>query len=133
MRRHRRYRGAGLLCAVTVSLLVCTAAPVHGGHEALHHQSDKGATRRINDVLHSPEVAARINAWGLSTADVQHDVDAMDARERTRLAELLTRRWQSNPSHSETDLQAQFLVTMSLLRESTLFASIISTRSSILR
>lgn len=92
-----------------------------------------GARPHIDAVLHNPEVMRRITAWGLTVADVQHDVDALSPRERARLAYVLTRQWRTNQSHSQTDLQAQFLVTLSLMRESTLFASIISSGASKLR
>ena len=84
-----------------------------------------GITPHINAVLYDPEVVRRITAWGLTTADVQHDVDALSPEDRARLAYVLTRRWRTNESHSQADLQAQFLVTLSLMRESTLFASVI--------
>ena len=92
-----------------------------------------GMTPHINAVLYDPEVIRRINAWGLTTADVQHDVDALSPKDRARLAYVLTRQWRTNETHSEADLQAQFLVTLSLMRESTLFASVISSGASRLR
>ena len=87
----------------------------------------------IEAVLTDPEVAGAITAWGLSTADVRHDIDALTPLERVRLAYVLTRRWHGTGTQREADLQAQFLVTMSLMRESTLFASIVSSGASRLR
>lgn len=92
-----------------------------------------GATPHIDAVLRNPEVIRGVRAWGLTIADVQHDVDALTPRERARLAYVLTRQWRTNESHSKATLQAQFLVTMSLMRESTLFASVISSGASKLR
>ena len=89
-----------------------------------------GIMPHIEAVLGDPEVARGIRAWGLSVADVRHDVDAMSPRDRARLAYVLTRRWRADETHSEADLQARFLVTMSLMRESTLFASVISSSPS---
>ena len=92
-----------------------------------------GAGIHIDAVLRDPEVARRINAWGLSVADVRHDVNSMTPHERLRLAKLLNDRWRTNKSYDRADLQAQFLVTMSLMRESVLFAGILSTGASRLR
>jgi hypothetical protein len=85
-------------------------------------------TPRIDAVLDSTEVQRHIRAWGLTIADVQHDLDAMSSEDRARLAELLTRRWRGTGSHSAAALKAQFLVMTSLMRESTLFARVIATR-----
>jgi len=81
----------------------------------------------------APGVVSGIARWGLSVTDVRHDVDAMTPAQRVRLARMLTREWKPNATHSVAELQAQYLVTMSLMRESTLFASIISRTSRGLR
>lgn len=86
-----------------------------------------GITPHINAVLHDPEVVRHIRSWGLTIVDVQHDVDAMSPQQRAELAVLLNRRWQGTDSQPPEALQAQFLVMMSLMRESTLFASVITT------
>jgi hypothetical protein len=91
------------------------------------------ASPHIEAVLTDPQVVGAIRAWGLSLADVRHDVAAMSPADRLRLAYVLTRRWPSDDTYGQAELQAQFLVTMSLMRESTLFASILSTGGSLLR
>jgi hypothetical protein len=91
------------------------------------------ASPHIEAVLSDPEVVRAIRAWGLSLADVRHDVAALPPEDRLRLAYVLTRRWPSDDTYTQADLQAQFLVTMSLMRESTLFASILSSGGSLLR
>lgn len=108
------------------------AAGISGASLAADPALD-GAMPHIKAVLHDPAVSRRIAAWGLTIADVQHDVDALSLADRARLAYLLRRRWRSNETHSQADLQAQFLVTLSLMRESTLFASVISSGASKLR
>ncbi len=82
----------------------------------------------IRTIIHGPLVSKRLSRWGLGVADVQHDVDAMTPVERIRLLNVLTRRWPDDAGYSKEDYQAQFLVTVSLLRESKLFASIIRQR-----
>ena len=91
-------------------------------------QGTDGAVAHIRAVMGDPAVIAAISRWGLSPADVQHDIDAMAPRDRARLADLLTRRWPENATQDQAAQQAQFLVTLSLLRESTLFASVVSRR-----
>lgn len=87
-----------------------------------------GSAAHIDAVLHDPEVVRHIRAWGLTVVDVRHDIDAMPPAERAQLALQLHRRWRATGSQSVQALQAQFLVTMSLMRESTLFASVASTQ-----
>lgn len=121
----------GLLVAF---IILGAAAVTPGAAQAPrgNHTLD-GMTPHINAVLYDPEVVRRITAWGLTPADVQHDVDALSPKDRARLAYVLTRRWRTNETHSQADLQAQFLVTLSLMRESTVFASVIAGGASRLR
>lgn len=86
-----------------------------------------GISPHIDAVLYDPAVSSHIRSWGLSVADVQHDIDTMSRSDRARLAYLLTRRWPADDSHDAAGMQAQFLVMMSLMRESVLFASVLST------
>jgi hypothetical protein len=81
---------------------------------------------RAREILNHPEVSARIDAWGLTPGDVQHDVDAMTPEQRVRLVYALQRPWPRSESYDEADYRAQYLVMVSLMRESQLFASIIS-------
>lgn len=124
-------RMRGLLAAAVI-LGVAAVTPA-AAQSAREHPTPDGLTPHINAVLYHPEVVKRIAAWGLTPADVQYDVDALSAKDRARLAYVLTRHWRTNETHSQADLQAQFLVTLSLLRESTLFASVISSGASRLR
>ena len=112
---------------VAVLLVASIAAPVSAQMHSPSASPD-GISPHINAVLYNPEVQRHIRAWGLSVADVQHDVDAMPPKQRAQLAFQLTRPWRGTDSQSPEALQAQFLVMLSLMRESTLFASVISTR-----
>jgi len=126
----RRIHGAAL-----ISMLV-TAWPLASGADPVQGVAARPADAvmpHIDAVLDDPAVKRGIAAWGLSLADVRHDVNALTHLERVRLAYVLTRRWRGTGDQAQADLQAQFLVTLSLMRESTLFASIVSTTPSRLR
>jgi hypothetical protein len=84
------------------------------------------ATADIEAVLQDPKVIQRVSAWGVSMQDIRHDISTMSVAQRAQLAAVLSRRWRSTQSHSAADLQAQFLVMMSLMRESALYAGIVS-------
>jgi len=126
--RPRRRLALGLLaiCVLAAGTMVGPASAASTAPAAV----PDGAREHILAVLQDPEVARHVRAWGLTTADVRHDVEAMSAGERARLALVLGRRWHHNPSYSQAQQQAQFLVTVSLMRESALFASVISTGAS---
>ena len=123
------------MCGLLVAFIILGAVAVipTAAQAPRENLTLDGITPHINAVLHDPEVVRRITAWGLTTADIQHDVDALSPKDRARLAYVLTRQWRTNETHSQADLQAQFLVTLSLMRESTLFASVISSGASRLR
>ena len=87
------------------------------------------ATPDIEMVLQDPRVVRRITAWGMSMQDIRHDVSTMLPAQRVQLAFVLSRRWRTTNSHSQAALQTQFLVMLSLMRESTLYASVLSTRN----
>jgi hypothetical protein len=92
------------------------------------------ATAKIEAVLQDPQIIQRVSAWGVSMQDIRHDISTMSVAQRAQLAAVLSRRWRGSQSHSAADLQAQFLVMMSLMRESALYASIVSSgRSRFLR
>ena len=127
--------GAGIVRSAAWLLLAATwpfAAAAQSERIAASASGD-AVMPHIEAVLTDPDVAGAIAAWGLSTADVRHDIAALSPLERVRLAYVLTRRWRGTGTQGEADLQAQFLVTMSLMRESTLFASIVSSGASRLR
>ena len=115
------------LWQVLAACIVAGAAAITPAAAQTSTPTPDGVTPHINAVRYNPAGVQRIKDWGLTPADVQHDVDALPPAERARLAYLLTRRWPSDKGYHETDLQAQFLVMMSLMRESQLFASVIST------
>ncbi len=112
-----------------LALAAAVAAPAAGPGRAAQLQA-AGVAAHIHAIVHDPEVARRIEAWGLTVADVQHDVDAMTPQQRVRLAYVLTRPWPARDADEAADLKARYLVTVSLMRESTLFASMISTGAS---
>lgn len=117
------------MACLTAAFLVAGAwflAPA-GAQTHTRSSPPDGITPHINAVLYNPEVVRHIRAWGLTMVDVQHDVDAMRPEQRAELAYLLNRPWHGTDSQSPAALQAQFLVMMSLMRESTLFASVIAT------
>ena len=84
------------------------------------------ATTEIESVLQDPRIVHYVSAWGLSMSDIRHDVSTMSPAQRQQLANVLSRKWQGSRSYPPVAMQAQFLVMMSLMRESTLFASILS-------
>lgn len=84
----------------------------------------------IEMVLRDPQVIRRVSAWGLSMSDIRHDLSTLSPAERLQLTDVLLRPWHGSKNDSQAALQAQFLVMMSLMRESTLFASIPSRGSS---
>ena len=130
----RCHPGTCMRRVLTAFLILGAAALTSAAAQApAEVRSPDGVTPHINAVLYHPEVVKRINAWGLTVADIQHDVDTLSPQQRARLAYVLTRRWRTNETHSQADLQAQYLVTLSLMRESTLFASVISSGASKLR
>ena len=87
-------------------------------------------TAEIESVLQDPQIIRYVAAWGLSMADIRHDVSTMSPAQRQQLANVLSRKWRGSRSSPAAAMQAQFLVMMSLMRESTLFASILSSGSS---
>lgn len=101
-----------------LALAWCGTASAQPKTSAPRTQYD-GATPLIDAVIHEPDVARHIAAWGLSGDDVQSQVAALSVADRARLAYLLTRRWRTSQAHAQAELQARYLVTFSLLRQST--------------
>ncbi len=113
-----------------VFTLCCGAALLTGSVVSANDPGVGGeqVSAQIREIIHAPAMSEQLSRWGFSVSDVQHDVDAMTPQQRRQLLATLLRRWTENASYSQVDLQAQYLVTVSLLRESTLFASVISSR-----
>jgi len=127
--------GVWIMRGAALMLLAGAASPFAASAESTRDASigNDAVMPHIEAVLTDPAVVRAVSAWGLTTADVRLDVHALTPLERVRLAYVLTRRWHATGTQDEAELQAQFLVMMSLMRESTLFASIISTGTSRLR
>jgi len=110
---------------VALALAWCVAASAQPKTSAPRTQYD-GATPHIDAVIHDPQVARHIAAWGLSGDDVRAQVAALSLADRARLALLLQRRWRAGHADAQAALQARYLVTFSLLRQSTSLAGSIS-------
>ena len=127
LRTRARRAAAAAACG---ALFAATPALAQGEDGSARYD---GVTPHIEAVLRDPAVIREIRRWGMSLGDVRHDIDALPLQDRARLAFLLARAWPHNETRGRAAQQAQFLVTMSLLRESTLFASVISRNPSVLQ
>jgi hypothetical protein len=81
-----------------------------------------GATPHIIAVIEHPAVARHLLEWGMSGAEVRAQVATLSLPDRARLAYLLNRRWRTDHGPPVAALQARYLVTFSLLRQSTSLA-----------
>lgn len=114
-RRTRVYiRGA----VAAFALASCATVVAQPKTSAPRTQYD-GATPLIVAVIEDPEVARHLVAWGLSGAEVQAQVASLSVPDRAHLAYLLNRRWRTSHGQPAAALQARYLVTFSLLRQST--------------
>jgi len=81
---------------------------------------------RIDRVLDNAVLAERIEAWGISVAELRADVQSLSDRERLTLAVLLEKSWTGIDDDRQPDVTAQFLATIAMMRESSLFVGVIS-------
>jgi hypothetical protein len=118
--------GAALLPgAATAADATATRAPLFQGMTGAQAATPDAIIRGI---INEPGVSARIAAWGPSVEDVQHGVDVMSSAERARLMFALTRPRPTSASYGQADYRARYLVMVSLMRDSQVFAGIPNTR-----
>jgi hypothetical protein len=85
-----------------------------------------GATPLIIAVIEHPAVARHLLEWGMSGVEVRAQVATLSLPDRARLAYLLNRRWRTGHGQPVAALQARYLVTFSLLRQSTSLAGTVT-------
>lgn len=81
---------------------------------------------RIDRVLEDTALAERIEAWGISVAELRADVDSLSEVERETLATLLEKSWVGIDAERQPAVTAQYLATIAMMRESSLFISVIT-------
>ena len=88
--------------------------------------ADAGTSARLDAFLEHPLVIARIHATGMQMSEVRRDLDHLSPAERSTLADLLEKRWPGDGTSRQVELAADYLMLVALMRESRLFASVVT-------
>lgn len=118
-------RGRVFTLSVACVLLVTTTSAL--AVDAYSRESAAiSSERRIHMFLDHPAVVDRIHATGMNASSIRRALGGLSNHERDRLADLLDRGWPGLDMARQVSLTADYLMLVALMRESRLFASVVS-------
>ena len=106
-------------------VLACAASPAPGSDAAPAPRSAAAAT--IAAVMADPLVHRGIRDWGLRSHDLEFAISSLSPQEYATTARMLGEGWRGVGERRAAAQTAHYLVLVTLMRESRLFASVLST------
>jgi len=130
-----RRRGPGVLAATLVVALAVgvglgggTVSSARAADASLATAGGASDRERVRVVLASAGMAAGLAAWGRSRDDIARSFDHLSDAEVSVLADSLDALATRRGDAGATDATAMYLVLVALMRESTVYARVISNR-----